>query len=237
MPASVAGKALVVIVGGVYGVIGKAKEFETKFGGLTTVTWAAPEELMSLAEMGAVNCVLLTNAVVLAEPFQFTVKPDKKFNPFTVSVKAGPVATALEGEREVIVGPVVVKVRAFEVPPPGAGFETVTCAEPVLAISVEGIAAVTFVPLTKVVVRLLPFQCACKPEIKPAPVSVNVKSGPPAAVLEGDRETRVGTGLEDGGGGVPPPPPQLANAKTIASARVHTATPASGAMRSRRVPS
>jgi len=192
---------------------------------------------MSLAEMGAVNCVLLTNVVVLPEPFQFTVEPDKKFNPFTVSGKAGPVATALEGEREVIVGPVVVKVRAFEVPPPGAGVETVTCAEPVLAISVEGIAAVTFVPLTKVVVRLLPFQCTCEPEIKPAPVSVNVKSGPPAAVLEGDRETRLGTGLEDGGGGVPPPPPQPANPTTIASTRTQTATSASGAMRSRRVPS
>jgi hypothetical protein len=93
--------------------------------------------------MGAVNCVLLTNVVVLPEPFQFTVEPDKKFNPFTVSGKAGPVATALEGEREVIVGPVVVKVRAFEVPPPGAGFETVTCAEPVLAMSPASIAAVS----------------------------------------------------------------------------------------------
>src|SRR5207245_11281675 len=71
------------------------------------------------------------------------------------------------------------------------------------------------------------------------PNTVSVNDGPPASADVGEVEVNVGTGLPDGGrgGGVEPPPPQPANPKTNASARTQTATFASEAMRSRRVPS
>ena len=73
----------------------------------------------------------------------------------------------------------IVKVRLFEVPPPGAGFATVTCAVPGLAMSVAVIAACTWVPRTKVVVRFEPFHFTCEVETNPVPCTVRVKSVPP----------------------------------------------------------
>src|SRR5690242_16648703 len=53
---------------------------------------------------------------------------------------------------------VIVKFAALEVPPPGGGLMTVTCALPALAISPAKIAAVSCPEFTKVVARLEPFQ-------------------------------------------------------------------------------
>ena len=50
------------------------------------------------------------------------------------------------------------KVRAADVPPPGAGENTVTCALPAVAMSAAGMAALNCVALTTVVVRSVPFQ-------------------------------------------------------------------------------
>jgi hypothetical protein len=44
--------------------------------------------------------VLLTNVVVRSEPFQCTLEPEMKEEPFTVSVKAASPALALAGEME-----------------------------------------------------------------------------------------------------------------------------------------
>jgi len=52
---------------------------------------------------------------------------------------------------------VIVKVAALEVPPPGAGVETVTMAVAATTMSAAVIAAVKLVLETKVVVRALPF--------------------------------------------------------------------------------
>ena len=87
-----------------------------------------------------------------------------KFDPFTASVKAAPPAVALEGESEVRAGTglgtvvvLIVKASAFEVPPPGAGFTTVTCAVPAVAMSAAVMAAVNWLLVKNVVVRLDPF--------------------------------------------------------------------------------
>ena len=104
-----------------------------------------------------------------------------------MSVKAAPPAAALPGESEVKVGveaPVIVKVRAFDTAPPG--FCTVTEALPAAAISAV-IAAVSWVALTKVVVRFAPFQRTTEPLTKLLPFTVSVKAGPPAAALVGER--------------------------------------------------
>src|SRR5882762_6222043 len=50
----------------------------------------------------------------------------------------------------------MVKVWAFEVPPPGVGLNTVTDAVPAVAMSLAGMAAVSWVEEPNVVVRLAP---------------------------------------------------------------------------------
>jgi hypothetical protein len=114
-------------------------------GAFTTVTEAVPGVAMSAAEMEAVSLVLLKNVVLRADPFQSTTEPETKFEPFTVSVKAGPPAVALLGEIELIAGTglLTVNVIAFDVPPPGVAFTTVTEAVPAVLMSPEGTVAVT----------------------------------------------------------------------------------------------
>lgn len=53
----------------------------------------------------------------------------------------------------------MVNVEADDVPPPGVGFKTVTCAVPALAMSAAVIAACNCVELTKVVGRAVWFHC------------------------------------------------------------------------------
>jgi hypothetical protein len=126
---------------------------------LNTVTAAVPALLISVASIWAVIFVLLTNVVVRADPFHFTSEPLTKFEPFTVSVKAGPPAMALVGTREVATGTgfLTVNVFAADVPPPGAGFFTVTGNVSAVAMSEARIMAVSFLLLTNVVVRVEPF--------------------------------------------------------------------------------
>jgi hypothetical protein len=117
--------------------------------GFTTVTDAVPAVAMSPAGTEAVNCVLLTWLVVSPVAFHCTVEVETNLVPVTVSVKAGPPAVALKGESKVAVGTglLIVKVRAFDVPPPGEGFTTVTDAVPAVAMSPTGTEAVNCVLL------------------------------------------------------------------------------------------
>ncbi len=87
------------------------------------------------------------------------------------------------------------KVWALEVPPPGAGLNTVTWAVPAVAMSAAVIAAVNWVEETKVVVRFDPFHRTTEPATKLLPLTVSVKAGPPAVAEEGLRLVVVGTGL------------------------------------------
>jgi hypothetical protein len=89
----------------------------------------------------------------------------------------------------------IVNVRPPDVPPPGAGFTAVTEAVPAVATSLAEIAAVNCLPLTKVVVRALPFHCTVAPETKFVPVTASVNPAPPAVALEGESEVGVGAGL------------------------------------------
>jgi hypothetical protein len=166
--------------------------------GLDTVTVALPTVAMSAAVMVAVSCVLLTNAVARALPFQFTTDDDTKPEPVTVNAKPAPPAVAVPGESEVRAGVgllVIVKVSAFDVPPPGGGLTTVTEALPTAAMSAAVIAAVSCVALTNVVARALPFQFTTDDDTNPVPVTVSVKSGLPTVVLVGDNDVNTGTGV------------------------------------------
>ena len=124
---------------------------------------------------------------VAVVPLNFTaLEPcvDPKFVPVIVTdVPTGPDV----GDSSVTVGvaPVIGKLNAFEVPPPGAGLTTVTDAVPGFATSVAVIAAVSCVLLINVVVRGEAFQSTCEPETNPAPFTVRVNAPDPAAILAG----------------------------------------------------
>jgi len=133
------------------------------------------------------------------EPFQRTVEPVTKPVPFTVSVNAVPPCVRDVGLRLVVVGTglLIAKIRAFEVPPPGAGVNTVTDAVPAAAMSAAAIEAVSWVADTYVVVRLVPFHWIVELDAKLLPLTVSVKAVPPAVPDEGLRLVIAGTGAPD----------------------------------------
>jgi hypothetical protein len=165
--------------------------------GLTTPMDSVAAEAMSLAGIAAVSWLLLTNVVVRFEPLTRTVAPFTKFEPLAVSVKAGPPAVAELGEIVASDGAeaVTVSVSAVDVPPPGAGVETVIDSVPAAAMSDAGIAAVNWVEFTKVVVRLAPLTCTTDVETKLLPVTVSVNPGPPALAVDGEILVNEGEGL------------------------------------------
>ena len=87
------------------------------------------------------------------------MEEDTKFVPVTVRMNALPPANAKLGFKETVMGTglLAVKVKAPDVPPPGAEFTAVTIAVPAVAMSAAVIAACKLVLEAKVVVRGLPF--------------------------------------------------------------------------------
>src|SRR5438128_3535801 len=155
---------------------------------------------MSLARIDAVSCEDATNVVVRLAPFHRTTEPPTKFVPFTVSVNAAAPAAADAGLRLVVVGTgfgaeEMVNVCAFDVPPPGAGLNTITDAVPTVAMSLAGIAAVNRDDEPNVVVRLAPFHRTTDPVTKFVPFTVSVNAAPPAAAELGLTPVVVGTGF------------------------------------------
>jgi hypothetical protein len=87
------------------------------------------------------------------------------------------------------------KLTADEVPPPGAGLDTVTFTFSPVATSAALIDAVNWDPLTKVVERALPPHCTVELELNPLPFTVSVKAPDPAAADAGEIELIVGEGF------------------------------------------
>ena len=77
-------------------------------------------------------------------------------------------------------GPDIVKLWAFDVPPPGAGLLTVMLAVPAVAMSFAKIDAVKLVALFRVVVRSDPFHRTVELETKLEPLTVRANPGLPA---------------------------------------------------------
>ena len=85
---------------------------------------------------------------------------------------------------------------SFEEPPPGLGFTAVTTTVRGNSISRAEMVAVSWLPLTKIVGRGLPFHLTTEPGTKPVPFTVSVKSGPPGATAVGTSGWLTnGTGL------------------------------------------
>src|SRR5258708_39064518 len=101
----------------------------------------------------------------------------------------------------------MVKVRGLEIPPPGAGVNTVTSAVPATAMSLSEIAAWSCVPLTNVVGRSVPFQRTTEPATKSDPLAVSGNAAPPAVALAGASDVSVGTTLTSAAGTLQAPRP------------------------------
>lgn len=139
--------------------------------------------------------------------------------PFTVSTKGAPPAAVVEGDSDVTVGTgfptaLIVNDPAFDVPPPGVGLSTVTCADPAVAMSLARIDAVSCVALTNVVERLFPFHRTVEDDTKFKPFTVRTNAAPPAVALAGDTEETDGIGLV---GPVDSPPDEQPENSDVAS--------------------
>jgi hypothetical protein len=165
--------------------------------GFTTVIDAVPAVATREAGTVTVSCVEEEDVGVRLVPPNLTTELETNLVPVTVNVKSVLPAATQFGLIEVVVGTglLMVNVTAFDVPPPGAGFTTVTDAVPALAIRAAGTVAVSCVALTYVVVSAVPFQFTVEPETKLVPFTVNVNCAPPAVAEVGLIEVIVGTGL------------------------------------------
>lgn len=105
-------------------------------------------------------------------------------------------------------GEVTGKVRALDVPPPGAGVITVIETEAAPAMSLTGTLACSSVLDTKVVCSALPFHCTVDVETKFDPFAVRVKEAPPASAPVGLSDVSAGTGFPLEPGFEPPPEPE-----------------------------
>lgn len=184
------------------------KEFKVGAGGLTVkprgldtapaavcaLTDTLPGLTIQLAGTIAASCAELLNVVTSDVPFHNTVSPETKLAPLTVSVNCAPPARALDGDNMLRegTGGLIAKLKELDVPP--AAVCTATDAVPILAIKPAGTAALSCVELPKLVARALPFHSTVFPETKLLPLTVKVNALPPAFLLEGERELRVGSG-------------------------------------------
>src|SRR5262245_45305556 len=92
----------------------------------------------------------------------------------------------------------MVKGSAVEVPPPGAGVNTVTWAVPTFATSAEEMAALRRVEATNVVGRFEPFQRTIEADVKLLPSTLSVKAPVPAGARLGVSAVSPGGGLRAG---------------------------------------
>ena len=189
--------------------------------GFFTATLAVPSVRICAAEICAVTCVPFTTAVGCARAFHWTADDEIKFVRFTVRAKAEPPAVSFAGEVFETVGTGLVaalmsKVVLGDLPPPGAGFVTVSSAVPVASMSVAAKAAV-MVLLTTVVVRALPFQFTAVFALKFVPLAVSVIAGPPAVAVVGEVKLSLGTGFGWIALHPPLPPLQAVRSKTLNS--------------------
>jgi hypothetical protein len=103
--------------------------------------------------------------VLRLTPFHVITEVGTKPVPVTVSSEPPSSVVTVDGEipESCGAGLLTVKLVAEDVPPPGVGFTTVTCAVPPVAKSAAVIEAWSWVELTKVVLRALWFHWTMDP--------------------------------------------------------------------------
>jgi len=199
--------AVCVAEGGVVAVLGAATPRLTLFDvhtplvqGAWFATWTAtvPWVTTSVASSAILTCVVESTITVRAWPPTVAVAPAANPAPVAVSVKAPLPAVTLAGLRLLMFGVGFTRAtlsgRAADVPPPGAGVNTVMLGVPAAAISLARMAAVSCVDETNVVVRPAPLTWTIELLEKLEPVTVRVKATPPADAAAGLMLDRTGAG-------------------------------------------
>jgi hypothetical protein len=131
-----------------------------------------------------VSCDVETKVVLSGEPFHVTTVPLENPEPVAVSVNAAPPATAVFGEMLVRVSAgLIVNVAGLETSVP---FCAVIDAEPGCAIRLAATVAMICPELTDVKGSAVEFQYTTVLLLKPPPLTVSVKAGPPAVAEAGE---------------------------------------------------
>src|SRR2546426_12046624 len=92
-------------------------------------------------------------------------------------------------------GGMMVTVSADDIPPAGAGLNTVTLPLPSAATSAADRDACSFVPLINCVGLGAPFHSTIEKMLNPLPVTVSVSAPSPARIAAGESDVMTGTGL------------------------------------------
>src|SRR5579863_4896106 len=122
--------------------------------------------------------------------------PSRLKSPVAINAGSLPTVVSVRFIVTLVSDAVMSKKHTFDVPPPGAGFTTVTDAVPIAAMSEARMLAVILSELSNVVVRAEPFQLTTDPATKPAPFTVSVNPAPPGAAALGESGWLTsGTGL------------------------------------------
>jgi hypothetical protein len=140
-----------------------------------------PVEARLLNPIIAIRVLLLTNVVGWFWPFQRTVELLMKPAPIIVKVAPEVPAVTASGMTAVRTGAglsgTMVNAATVDVPPPGAGLNTVTLAVPEDTRSLDCIVAFRVALFTNVVARLEPFQRTLELLMKPEPLTVRLGAG------------------------------------------------------------
>lgn len=165
--------------------------------GFTAVMASIPALARSPCVSATLTEVALTYVVGRVAPFTNTVVPATNPVPVTATVALGAPTCTVEGTNAVTVGDGFVTINGAvpEAPPPGCGLLTFISSVPAVVRSVAGSDTVSWVSLTYVVVRGLPFTVVTTPETKFVPVIVTFVLAEPISVAAGARVVTVGIGL------------------------------------------
>jgi len=141
--------------------------------------------------------VLLTKVAAWVALFHVTVLVGTKPVPVIVSVEpAAAVVTVLGAIPEICgLGLLMARAAALDVPPPGVGFTTATCADPTAATSPAWSVRVSWVLLTKLAAWFAPFHVTVLVATKPVPVIVSVEPAAAVVTVLGETPEICGLGL------------------------------------------
>jgi hypothetical protein len=187
--------------------------------GLLTVSEPTPWLCRSAALSCTCSVAPLTKLVARGAPFQRTTEFVSNPVPVNVTVAATPGGT-LRGEIVPITGTGLFMsyVTAADVPPPGAGFATVTMSSELPRIELAGNDVVNSPVLTKDVERFIPFQVTLEDGTNPVPFTSSGVAPAPATALVGVIVTIAGSGLFTWTVTAPDVPPPGAGLATVTAA-------------------
>src|SRR6266508_6658754 len=175
--------------------------------GLTTVMLPWPPKARSATLTLILICWLLTYVVGRLAPYHCACESAIKLLPLMLIVSCLALARSVSasvGLTPMIDGVgfspglAIVNSTAFDRPPPGPGLNIATPADPPAAMSAAPIWAVSWLPLTKLMVQSDPFQRSFDPAMKFDPLMVSVNAAPPAGADAGVLAAIDGTGFSPG---------------------------------------